>query len=174
MPAPTYVAIAKTVLTGTQSTVTFSGIPSTYTDLILSVSVRADSGGTGMYFLLNNEATSATNASYTFIQGNGSSASSSRGSASVIFLERSLVPNTNTSNTFSSIDIYIPNYAGSANKIISTTQVLENNTASTDVYVVGQAGRHSTTSAITQLDFKTTSGNFVSGSRFDLYGIKNS
>ena len=80
---------------------------------------------------------------------------------------------SSTSNSFNSGEIYFPNYAGSTNKVLSSTQVQETNSA-TNNDIIGLAGLVSTTSAINRIDLTTQTGNFVSGSRFDLYGIKSS
>jgi hypothetical protein len=72
MPTPTYVAIAKTVLSSNQAEITFSSIPSTYTDLVVLVSARSASGGStsdNVALRLNG---STTTYSYTFLSGNGS------------------------------------------------------------------------------------------------------
>ena len=177
MPSPTYVALAKTVLTGNQATITFSAIPGTYTDLCLVVSARTDrasqyndeiaiklnsSGGgsysqTGIYGLnatVYNVARTTANAQ--LIRYNYTSAS------------------TATSNTFGSLEIYIPNYAGTTQKPISTTYAAENN-SSTQWFVGANAALGNVTSAITSIELTSfNAANFVSGSRFDLYGIKNS
>jgi len=57
MPTPTYVAISKNVLTSNQSSITLSGIPSTYTDLLLTVSARSSNTAalyTGLLIQINS------------------------------------------------------------------------------------------------------------------------
>ena len=77
MPAgPTYEPIATTTLTATNSTVTFSSIPSTYTDLVLIV----NSLGTGSYYSIQVNGDTATNYSRTRINGNGITVTSARDS----------------------------------------------------------------------------------------------
>lgn len=183
MPSPTYVAIAKTVLTGSQASVTFSSIPSTYTDLLIVFSVRGDAtyetnNGTAMAMRINGSSTAQY--SVTTLQGSYGAAGSIRrttGNAdSFIRVYGGVDNNSWTANTFSSGEIYIPNYAGSTNKAISTIGVTENNSV-TDAELYAQGQLWSNTSAINSLEFTYTfnaSSRFVSGSRFDLYGIKNS
>ena len=80
---------------------------------------------------------------------------------------------TALANTFSNCSVYVPNYAGSTNKSFSADLTAENNTTGTNMQLVAQLW--SDTSAITSLVFVPGNGtNFVSGSSFYLYGIKNS
>lgn len=169
MPSPTYVALAKTVLTGTQVTITFDSIPNTYTDLVLLMSARKDNTNTLLRVRFNSDSTALY--SETVLRGDGSAASSLATNASN---QWSPIVNisTDTSNTFTSTELYIPNYAGSANKVGSRTDVVENNATAAPMRASGQLYR--STSAISRIDIDSTTGNFVSGSRFDLYGIKNS
>ena len=178
MPTPTYVALAKTVLTGTSSLITFSSIPSTYTDLVLVCSMRYNDGGGGrspFTLLLNSQTTSSTDSSMTNLRGYTSAAGSGRNSNTYFSNVYDVVGSADTANTFSSVEIYIPNYAGSANKVLSVSGVSENN-SSTDALTGVEAGLWSNTSVITTIKLQPTAGitNFASGSRFDLYGIKNS
>lgn len=170
MPTPTYVALAKQVLTGTQASVTFSSIVNTYTDLIILCSVRTDRASTVDYLKIRfNGASADTNLTSRFIYGDGATATSS---TAAYAQPARLDAASNTANTFSSVEIYLPNYAGSTNKPISATGVAEDN--STTGYVQATAGLFSDTTAISSITLLNLFGSFVSGSRFDLYGIKNS
>jgi hypothetical protein len=79
---------------------------------------------------------------------------------------------TDTANTFGNTDIYIPNYAGSANKSVSVDTVEENN--GTTARALLGAILWSNTAAITALGLTPVSGSFVQYSTATLYGIKNS
>jgi len=175
MPTPTYVAIAKTVLTTTQSSITLNSIPSTYTDLLLVVSARNDSASVGIenIRLRPNNSTSLV---YSFTIGyssppNGASTNSSGNNNINIYGNPG---GSTTANTFGNIEIYIPNYTSSTNKPISYTSVGENNDATMTFANVIGAGLWSDTTTISSIVLQSSSGSFVSGSRFDLYGIKNS
>ena len=171
MPTPTYVAIAKTVLTGTQATVTFSGISNAYTDLVLHISARDNYAAefSGLYLKLNND--TASNYSYIYLRGQSTTASSTSGSQGA---PGYIDGNTATSNTFGSAELYFPNYTASTNKPISGTTVSETNSATAGTaWIACSANLWRNTAAISQIDL-TAWGSFVSGSRFDLYGIKNS
>lgn len=164
----TYTLIASnTVGSGGAATVTFSSIPSTYTDLVIKSSTRSDggSGGTGFSYTFNG---SSSSYSRIVLFGSGSAAGSASASTAAFGINNG--PDT-TASTFASNEIYIPNYAGSANKSISLDGVQENN-AST-AFAIFSAGLWSNTSAITSIAISGT-GNFVQYSSFYLYGIKNS
>jgi len=172
MPTPTYVAILKTVLTSNQASVTLSTIPSTYTDLLLTISAR-DTGASGYVIVRANSINSGY--SETDMRGDGATADTIRAGGDAQFFAQGYlrIPNSgSTSNTFSSQEIYFPNYAGSTNKIASATSVNENNSSSVQYITLG-AGYLSNTAAISSL-LLTCATSFASGSRFDLYGIKNS
>lgn len=76
-----------------------------------------------------------------------------------------------TANTFSNGELYIPNYAGSANKPTSWFNAQENNT--TTAYINSHANLWSNTSAITSITLTASVGTneIKSGSSFYLYGI---
>ena len=169
--ANTYTLIASNTLSSSAASVTFSAIPNTYTDLILKISVRDTQTGTALNFRLDINSVSADN-SRTYILGDGASATSARNTANTFILGNSMVPAASaTSNTFGNIEVYIPNYAGSTVKPVSIFGVSENN--ATTSYINATAGLHNRTAAISSLYIEANT-NFVSGSSFFLYGIKNS
>jgi|688.fasta_scaffold1180100_2 hypothetical protein len=158
--------IAKNVLGSTTSSVTFSDIPGTYTDLMLLLSVRSDrvTGTTDDAEILFNSSTS--NFTYRALRGSGSAASSSSGSTNLYGIINNA---STTSNTFSNVEIYIPNYAGSTNKSFSVSVAHEDNASAAWIWL--EAGLWSNTAAITSITLDLTSGSYVSGSSFFLYGI---
>jgi hypothetical protein len=175
MPTPTYVALAKTVLTSTQADITFSAIPSTYTDLIVLVSARANFAAYQSSLFVTVNGSSAANYSITRLWTNVATTSSSRNSNSTFLNVHPLNLNSTTSNTFSSHEIYFPNYAGSINKVLSATGVGESNNASSGhTNITATAGLRQVTDAITSIKITSGDGSFMADSRFDLYGIKNS
>ena len=167
--AATYELIASTTLGAAAASVDFDSIPATYTDLLLVGSARHTVVYLDCYLRINND--SGSNYSYRRLTGNGASAASANASSQTWL---SLFPLINasgyTANTFSSFEVYIPNYAGSTNKSVSATGATETN--ATTSYIGAIAGLWSQTSAITRLTFFPDSGaNLVTGSSFFLYGI---
>jgi hypothetical protein len=173
--ANTYTLIQAQTLASSASTITFSSIPATFTDLLLKASVRSTTGAGEVvnFNLVVNGDEGAVNTYYsrTTLSGNGASASSSRASdqAPWIFSEGTTA-NGATSNTFSNNEYYIPNYAGTTAKVLGVFQASENNATTT--YLNAIAGLYRDTTAITTLAIKGTT--YAIGSSFYLYGIKNS
>jgi hypothetical protein len=155
--------------------VTFSAVPSTYTDLVLRISVRTDETATAFStILLTFNGSSASNYSRTFLRGNGVGTVSSQrtSNAANVNLAQASDAVDAASNTFGNGEIYIPNYTVTANKPLSAFTVQEDN--STTAFIAATAGLRSVTDAITSLTLTASASNFVSGSSFYLYGIKNS
>ena len=171
--ANTYVLIASNTLSASAASVTFSSIPSTYTDLVVRWSARSDVGGSADNIGVTLNGTTA-NYSATELRGNGSTAISGRTSSAAQFNLNVSVPSSGyTANTFSNNELYIPNYTSSTNKPVSAFNVSENN-ATTGIDNVF-ALLWSNTASINSISFfSLNSANFVSGSNFYLYGIKNS
>jgi len=166
--ATTCKLIAQTTLGSASAPVTFSSIPQTgYTDLLCVVSARsANAVGTiGMFLRFNGDTTGA-NYSWRRLYGTGSSTGSdTNGNAPMI-----MNGDSSTANTFASIEIYIPNYAGSTNKSVSASGATENN--ATDAVIAATAGLWSNTAAITSVSlYADSSQNFKTGSSFFLFGI---
>ena len=168
----TFIKIASvTVGAGGASAITFSSIPSTYTDLVVKLSARGDTGNfpTVFWYLNSDFGTSNT---WRSLSGNGASASSSTTSAYAVQSAGIAPASSQTSNTYLNSEIYLANYAGSTNKSFSIDAVGENN--ATTAYAVMNAGIWTNTAAINRLDFYVSGANFVQYSTAVLYGIKNS
>ena len=172
MPS-TYTLISSNVLASSAASVTFSAIPSTYTDLVVRASVRTDQTNPDLMWRINNNTSSIY--SDTQLEGDGASALSYRDNAIDKFRMQHIGQgSTTTSNTFGNYEWYFPNYAGSANKVVGFYGVDENNAASTNVQIVAGASLGLTTTAISEISFFLNAGNWVSGTSFYIYGIKNS
>ena len=172
MPS-TYTLISSSVLGSSATSVTFSAIPSTYTDLAIRWSARWDTSGTPNIYCEFNGDTS-NNYSATVMYGYGTGEGSNRQTSQPRAVSGILGSSTATANTFASGEIYIPSYLASQNKPLSAYAVTENNSAGTDVIIQPNAGLWRNTAAITSIKITPQSANFVSGSSFYLYGIKNS
>lgn len=169
--ANTYTLISSNVLASVVSTVSFTSIPATYTDLLLRCSVRRNDSGTNITADLRFNSDSATNYSIIRLQGDGAAATSSLSSSNTSAPIRGIgTISTDTANTFGSCDFYIPNYLVSQNKPFSVYPVSENN--ATTAYITPLAGLWRNTAAITSLSL--AGADFAIGSSFYLYGIKNS
>jgi len=171
--ANTFELIASsTVGVGGSSSIDFTSIPATYTDLVLAYSVRSSrvSDFDAVFLRVNGD--TASNYSYKFLRGGGSSADSGNNSTASFVYSGQIPATTSTSNTFENGAIYIPNYAASTYKSMSVDAVGENNSAS--AYAIFTAGLWSSTSAITSLKLYPENGPlFVQYSTAYLYGVKN-
>jgi hypothetical protein len=152
-----------TVGSGGASSIDFTAIPSTFTDLCLKISVRSNQANNANSIGVSFNGSSA-NFTSKFIEGSGSSAASFNSTSNIGNVQGT----SSTSSTFSSVDLYIPNYTGSTNKSYSTDGVTENN--GTTAYATLAAGLWSQTAAITSVSITITS--FVQYSTATLYGIK--
>jgi hypothetical protein len=172
--ANTYVQIGSTVTVGSggAATIEFTSIPAAYTDLLVKLTARSTITGVSTIRMKLNTDTGA-NYNYRQIQGNGSSASSSTGSGATSSAnEIALIDGSDsTSNTFSSTDLYLPNYTSSAAKSWSVDSVEEENAAT--AYIRMTAGNWTGTAAITAITFTLPSGSFAQYSTATLYGIKS-
>ena len=161
--------ISSQTLGANATTVTFSSIPATYTDLVLRCSNRTASGGVETLNIQLNGDT-ATNYSSTNVKGSGTAASSSRTTSATSATMYISDWSSDTANTFSNGEIYIPSYTVAQNKPIGTFGVEENNAAA--AYATASASLWRNTAAVTSITLIYTGGNdHLAGSSFYLYGI---
>jgi hypothetical protein len=164
--ANTYIQIGSTVTVGagTSATIEFTSIPSTYTDLVLKLSGRTSESYNYASYTINLNG-SATGFTGKDVYGIGTSP----GSANRTVTYYNLNGAPSTANTFSNIEMYFPNYAGSTNKSFSMDAVSEENGSLNNASLI--AGLWSNTAAINQITL-TGTNNFVQYSTATLYGIK--
>lgn len=163
----TFIKIASvTVGAGGASTIDFTSIPSTFTDLCIKMSTRVNSGVPDIRVRFNGV---NANLSDKVLYGFGSGSPGSNSSTNI----RSN-PNdpSMTANTFSSNEIYIPNYAASVAHSVSIDGVTENNATGNSMYLT--AGLWNDGVPITQVNIALSANSFVQYSTAVLYGIKNS
>ena len=170
---PTYTLIMPAVVVGSggAATISFSSIPSTYTDLVLLISARTTQTGTGFPWSSPRIAFNGvtTNQSDRYIYGDGGTAYSGSGSA----INAAFGANSGdaTASTFANFYGYIPNYAGSTFKSMSQDSVAENN--ATLAGTILDAALWSSTAAITSITLTPSSGSFAQHSTAYLYGVSN-
>ena len=162
-----------TVGSGGASSIDFTSIPSTFTDLCLKVSGRSAQTGTAQDYgsLQFNGSTSGY--SNRELIGTGSAAASANTSSQNQLYFTWVYPAASaTASTFCNMDIYIPNYGGTNYKSVSIDGVPENNTTLI-TYTTLSAGLWSNTAAITSIKLlmSNLSQNFAQYSSASLYGI---
>jgi hypothetical protein len=170
MPS-TYVSLATTTLSSTAASITFSSISSAYTDLRVVLVAHTDAAGAedNAYMRFNSD--SATNYSNVWIQGSGSSATSSRTSNSTAIWSRWSEYGTATSNIWTTTTFDIFDYRStSVYKSVLATGSAEANGAG---WVTRSAGTWRSYSAITSITLPAQGGsaNFAIGTTATLYGI---
>ena len=167
--ANTFVKISTvTVGAGGSSTISFTSIPQTYTDLKIVISGRTDFAAVAS----NNSISfngSATSFSSKLLSGDGGSvASYTRTDNLNVFL----IPGSSaTASVFGNSEIYIPNYTSANNKSFYCDSTTENNATSS--YTQLHTGLWSNTAAITSVTLTSQNGNFVQYSTATLYGVAN-
>jgi hypothetical protein len=163
MPAGnTYESIATQTLGSATASVTFSSIPSTYTDLVLISTAGVTSGALNYAVRINSD--SGANYSRTVLSGTGSAATSDRNTGLTYtilndygYLDTTL--NTNIIGQFM-------NYSNSTTfkTVLSRTNNAANGTSAC-------VNLWRSTAVISSLLILPTSSTFLAGSTFSLYGI---
>lgn len=160
--ALTYEPIATTTLSSAASSITFSSIPSTYTDLRIIVTGAAPIGA-GAYARLQFNSDTATNYSTTRLDAFVSPNSVTHTNATFIRAAGSLDVYTNLVIT----DIF--SYAGSTYKTCLIKSAADQNGVGRVTEIVGL---WRSTSAITSILISISTPNFSAGTTATLYGIK--
>jgi len=161
--ATTYEPIATTTLGSAAADITFSSISGVYTDLRLIFQGLAVSAGVDIYCQVNGD--TATNYSHTRLTGNGTAASSSRGStlAFMRFSDGGSPETTNASLT----KVDFMNYSNTTTYKTAINRA-DNANRGTDAVV----NLWRSTAAITSIKLYLSSGNIASGATATLYAIK--
>ena len=155
----TYTPIATVTASGGSNTqLLMSSIPATYTDLVI-VMVGGLNASNNCYIQFNGD--TGTNYSYTYLFGDGTSASSSRTATTAQSLLNYI--GTGQSTTIININNY-------SNATTYKTSLSRGNDASLGTMAVAVLWRN--TAAINSITLKAgPSGTFNSGTTFTLYGI---
>jgi len=148
------------------ASLSFTSIPSTFTDLVLVMSLRSTSTNNYGSVLFNSSSTGYTR---RILYGNGSSVASTTPTG---YESLSINPSDATSSVFANYQMYITNYAGTNNKSFSVDAVGENN--GTTAQAIFHTGIWANSSAITSLTITSGVGDIAQYSTAYLYGVKNS
>lgn len=158
-----------TVGSGGTGTISFTSIPSTYTDLKIVTSARTNRADVKDYVSLRLNG-STVNDSCRNLSGDGTSAVSDTESVITIIATNSA---TATASVFGNSEFYIPNYRSSNYKSSSMDGVSENN--ATEARAQLAAGLWADVSPVTSIDLVPYIGTlFLEHTTATLYGIKSS
>lgn len=167
----TYTPISSQTLGSAAASITFSSIPSTYTDLVLVIAGKNTASGYGWGLQFNSD--TAANYSWTMIEGSGTAATSSRGGGtgttgqSIYF-----VYNQGISDSQGNAIVNIQNYANSTT--YKTVVLRENNPSSTTFPgLSASVGLWRSTSAINAVTLMVPAAGttIAAGTTATLYGI---
>jgi hypothetical protein len=169
----TYTLIASTTLSSTASTITFSSIPNTYTDLVILASVKTNtlSDSDGAYAMLSLNGTSTTNTGSRFCYTNASASSASAGTGYS-------APNWvlgwggGSEGGWSCTTYYIYNYASTPFKSIRSDSWQEAGTQFNCRNGMS-AGFFDDSTAINSVTINSVAGSYIAQSTMYLYGISN-
>lgn len=169
--ANTHVLIASNTLTTSASQVVFGSIPQTYTDLKVMVRAKVDGSGSNMALRFNGS-TGTYNQIVLSTDGSGSGQAYSGGLTSIAYWYTSTNNSAYDGPRFTYNDIAINHYTGSNYK---NCRIYSYQTGLGSNYN-GKANTQAqwmSADPITTLTFFNYGGsNFITGSTFDLYGIK--
>ena len=164
----TYEAIATQTLGSAAATVTFSSIPSTYTDLVLVCNFGTTSVSPSPSLTLQFNGDTGTNYSMTNLRGNGTSAASSRQTSATAMNFTYFDANT-------IIEIVTANIMNYSNTTTYKTALGRGNSTSTTAPgTQASVGLWRSTSAINSITvLLDTATTYLAGSTFNLFGVKN-
>lgn len=163
--------IASQTLAVAAASISFTGIPATYSDLIVVLNGRGDSAATFVEARLrfNNDIA----ANYDFesnLMNNATNTSGGTVGATSVFL--GWIPAaTGVASAASSCEITVPNYAGTTfHKDLRSRGGLRTGAAAANLFSADVWGDWRSAAAINRVDLFPSAGNFLAGSRATLYG----
>ena len=166
-----------TVGAGGTSSISFSDIPQTYTDLKILASTRDTRNSPGPGYLQLTLNGSSSNFTYRFVgyynSGPGDPGGTQAGSGAGNYVSFAAGIDNQSSGSYGNNEIHIARYASNLYKLISTEGVNQTNGAY-PVWTNLHSTIWKTTSAVTSLSLVPGSGTFMQHTTVDLYGIKNS
>jgi hypothetical protein len=159
--------IEKKTLGSAAAGVSFTSIPSTFTNLMFSISwPSSGSSGWGSKAYFNND-TSTSAYTCQRIFENGSTVSADRPTSGWLTGSWGLGGNTLAYNTIITMQFYIFNYKATNMYKTAITRVADNSFG----YHGGISSVYASNTAVTRFDFDTTSTNLPVGTVASLYGI---
>lgn len=163
--ASTYEKIASTTLGSAASSITFSSIASTYTDLIVVVQGTYSTSDDLICLRYNND--TGSNYSSTNMYGNGTSAQAYRAS-NATSIQAGWYPNPGGASVVSNMVSHIFNYS---NTTTYKTNISRGDTSNVQG-TAARVGLWRSTAAVNRIDLIMLAGNLQSGTTATIYGIK--
>lgn len=165
----TYEPIASTTLTTATASVTFSSIPSNFTDLVLVCQIRNTAAGTQTYPWIRFNGDTGSNYSFTRMHGNEANQAVSGRASNQSRFDFCEAPGAgSTSNYFAPIVLQVQNYA---NTITHKTTLVRFQNQGGAIQVGALVGLWRSTAAITSI-LVNGDTNLESGTTLTIYGIR--
>jgi hypothetical protein len=171
MPTFTQIGTAQVAGVGGVTSIDFTSIPATFTDLCLKMSLRSqDPSGTDYLAIAINGTTSTFQ--FRTIEANGSSVGTFTSATDNPRFVGQVGIDGYAAGSFGSTEIYFPNYTNSLTKSYSVDSVTEDSVST--VFMNWISGNWSNTSVINRITITSaTSTGFVQFSSAYLYGVSN-
>lgn len=165
--ANSYELISTTIATGSEAVISFTSIPATYKHLQIRATTRTTyAGGFGLTASMSFNSDGAANYSWHWLYGDGGSVATNATANAASIGNGWTGGSSMTANMFSGTIIDILDYANT-NKY-KTSRTLTG-TAAGGIFLT--SGNWRNTAAISTIGL-FSAGNWASGTRFSLYGIK--
>lgn len=168
--------IAKVVTTGSASTITFSSIPGTYTNLKIFIQGRDTATGSGtasVRLMVNGDTTAANYSTGQTLLGNNTTASASQPASTTTGVACCQLPGTTSSaNAVGQGEVTINNYAGTAfwKTVVGVShEMVDDSPTNNQVGLFAFTWKN--TAAITNLVLTAGVTAFVDGTTAVLYGL---
>lgn len=164
-------SISDTTLGSAAANINVTSIPGGYAHLLIHLYARSDNASANTTCLMRFNGDTAANYDYQQLRGSATTSTAAEAFAQTSMLVANAIPaNTATANVFGGIDIWIPNYAGSANnKCAISSFAHKEGTATTNLQAGETAAFWRSNSAITQVTLLPGAGNFNTGTRMTVY-----
>lgn len=165
-----YELISSQILSTNTATITFSSIPQTYKHLQIRYIARNSNTSSEFTFRFNN--ISVANYATHRLRGNGTNVfSTASASNSSISFDFATPVNSSAANLFAGGIIDILDYTSSSkNPVLRSLYGIVDNAVGSAVQL--RSGIYPSAQAITSVSFDAGGFNFVTNSRFSLYGIR--
>lgn len=165
------VALADTLLSSTQASVTFSNIPQTLRNLHLIAKVRTQSSAAQVIRARLNGDTS-TNYASQLIAGITTSITGSRSTSDTSMALGAATPSTAPAGSYSGVNAIFYDYRSTASwKVMTANGAFDLSTVSTpQIGILNRVSVWASTAAITSMEILNDAGDLAAGTRLTLYG----
>jgi hypothetical protein len=170
---PAYELISTTTLGSDTANVTLSSIPSTYKHLRFVISGRSSTASTGfsnVYAQINGSSSSSY--WFSYLEVSGSSYSNQRSTTVQTSAKMGYTQNNNhTSGYFSGHELEIVDYTSTNKYKTARFQSRTDSIDTAQAYMSYGSFVFTATAAVSSITFFLSSGSWITGSRFSVYGI---